>query len=271
MWTTIEYILIAYLIITAAAFIFQRRLMYHPVKSIAEPAIYGLTTVDEVFLASSDGTKLQTWTHAPRAGFPTILYFHGNAFHLADRAVKFSGFVDAGFGLVAVSYRGFGKSEGRPSEYGIYNDARAAIAYAIDKMNIAPDKLIYFGESLGTGVAIQMACDLPPALLVLEAAYTSVETRSAELYPYLLFARKMVRDKYYSLAKISHIKSPLLMFHGEKDAIIPIRHGRELFAAANEPKTFVVYPDVHHTDYTNEQLLVPLLDAARKYGLINPN
>lgn len=268
MWFGIELGFGIYAALIGCMFAFQRTLMYYPTRTIAAPAVYGLTKAEEIFLTSRDGTKLQTWTHPAQKGYPTIVYFHGNAEHLGSRAAKFSAFIDSGFGLVAVSYHGFGKSEGSPTEAAIYDDARAAIDYALKALRVPQNKLIYFGESLGSGVAVQMATERAPALLALEAAYTSVETRSAELYPFVIGLRNMVLDKYDSLAKIKNVHAPLLMLHGEKDATIPIAHGRMLFSAANEPKTLVVYPDVNHADYTNEQILTPLMQAVKKYKLI---
>jgi fermentation-respiration switch protein FrsA (DUF1100 family) len=257
-----------YAAMVCCIFTAQRHLMYHPLKSISPPAAYGLANAQDIFITAKDGVKLQAWVQPARAGMPTVVYFHGNAANLADRAEKFAGFAQAGLGFVAVSYRGFGKSEGGPSESGIYADARAAIAYARDVLKVPQAKLIYFGESLGTGVAVQMASEQPPALLVLEAAYTSVETRSAELYPFVIGVRHLVLDKYDSLSKIKAVHAPLLMLHGRRDDIIPLAHGEALFGAANEPKEIVVYPEVHHADYSTAQTVVPLLASARKYGLI---
>ncbi len=261
-------ILIAYAAIAASITLLQRRMMYHPDKHIGTPEQYGLVGISEVTLISRDGTSLQAWLHEPREGFPTIVYFHGNAGHLGDRSAKFSAFVDNGFGLLAVGYRGFGKSDGSPTEQGIYDDARAAVNYALTQLHLPISKLIYFGESLGSGVAVQMASERAPALLMLEAAYTSVETRSAEMFPYIAFVRQLVRDKYNSLAKIRAVRAPLLMIHGAVDSTIPLHHGRALFSAACEPKSMLVYPEVHHTDYTNEQIITPLLNTARQYKLL---
>jgi uncharacterized protein len=261
--------LIAYAAMAVCIALFQRRLMYHPNKHIGTPQQYGLSeNMADVMIVSKDGTLLQAWIQPAKEGYPTVVYFHGNAGHIGDRAAKFSTFVDNGFGLVALSYRGFGKSNGSPDEQGIYNDARAIIDYALTKLHIPPAKLIYFGESLGSGVAVQMASERAPALLMLEAAYTSVETRSAELFPYILFVRHLVRDKYNSLAKIRAVNAPLLMIHGALDDTIPLRHGRELFNAARESKSMITYPEVNHTDYTNEQIVTPLLNTARQYKLL---
>jgi len=249
-------------------FALQRHLMYHPSKFVEAPAAYGLASFSDIVIESGDGVKLHAWMHAARPGYPTLVYFHGNAGNLGDRADKLHGFAEAGFGVLALSYRGFGKSEGSPSETGIYNDARAAIAYARDEMHVPQKRIIYFGESLGSGVAVQMASERPPALLMLEAAYTSVETRSAEIYHYVLGVRHFVLDKYDSLSKIKNVHAPLLMLHGARDAVIPLLHGRTLYDAANDPKQLIVYPEVHHADFSNEQVLAPLLDVAKKYGLM---
>jgi uncharacterized protein len=268
MWISIEIGIGVYCVFVGGLFAFQRRLMYFPVKMTEPPSAFGLKGVEDIFLETSDKVKLQTWVHAARPGYSTILYFHGNAFHLGERAAWFSAFIDAGFGLVAVSHRGFGKSEGSPTEAGLYADARIAIDYAQGALKIPSKKHIYFGESLGSGVAVQMATERPPGLLVLQAPYTSVETRAAELYPFVIGVRHLVRDKYDSLSKIGSVDAPLLVLHGAKDAIIPVRHGEALFAAANQPKTMVVYPEAHHDDYSSEQILTPLVETARKYELI---
>lgn len=264
MWVAVEVSVGMYIALVSCIFAFQRHLMYHPAKNIAPPEVYGLLGVEDVFFQAVDGVRLQAWVRAPRKGMPTIVYFHGNAAHLGDRAVKFGGFIEAGLGLVALSYRGYGKSEGSPSEAGIYADARAAIAYARNVMHMPAEKLVYYGESLGSGVAVQMATEQMPGLVMLEAAYTSVESRSAELYPFVLGVRSLVLDKYDSLSKIKNIHAPLLMVHGARDEIIPLPHAQALFAAANEPKQLVVYPDLHHTDYSNAQILVPLVDMLKK-------
>ena len=268
MWIGIEIGIVVYCALLGGLFAFQRRLMYFPAKMTAPPSAFGLKGVEDIYLETSDKVRLQTWVHAARPGYPTVLYFHGNAFHLGGRAAWFKAFIDAGFGLVAVSHRGFGKSKGSPTEAGLYADARIAIDYAQGTLKIPSKKLIYFGESLGSGVAVQMATERPPGLIVLQAPYTSVETRAAELYPFVIGVRHLVHDKYDSLSKIGGVEAPLLMLHGAKDAIIPLRHGEALFAAANQPKTMVVYPEAHHDDYSEEQILTPLVKTAKKYGLI---
>ena len=268
MWMGVEIGIGVYCALVVGLFAFQRRLMYFPAKMTAPPSAFGLKGVEDIFVETSDKVRLQTWVHAARPGYPMVVYFHGNALHLGERSVWFKAFIDAALGLVAVSHRGFGKSEGSPTEAGLYADARIAIDYAQGTLKMPSKKLIYFGESLGSGVAVQMATERPPGLLVLQAPYTSVETRAAELCPFVIGVRHLVRDKYDSLSKIASVEAPLLILHGAKDAIIPLRHGETLFAAANQPKTMVVYGEAHHYDYSGEQILTPLVNTARKYGLI---
>lgn len=264
----IKFAILSYIFLIGLIVFFQRKLMYRPVRVMGDPTSYGLPQVEETFITASDGVKLQLWQHVASPGYPTIVYFHGNAIHLGDRAAKFSSFTDSSFGLVAVSYRGFGKSGGTISETGIYRDARATIDYALTHFSLTQKQLIYFGESLGSGVAVQMASERAPGLLMLEAAYTSVKTRSAEMYPFVIGAQHVVLDKYDSLSKIRNIHAPLLMLHGELDTTIPLRHGQTLYAAANTPKELVVYKDVHHTDYSNEQIMEPLIRQCKALGLI---
>lgn len=264
----IKLAIIVYIALIALIVFLQRKLMYHPVRVMGNPAEHGLLNIQETFITSSDGVKLQIWEHTAKPGYPTIVYFHGNAINLSDRAPKFSAFADNGFGLVAVGYRGFGKSGGSISETGIYRDARAAVDYTLTHFSLTQKQLIYYGESLGSGVAVQMATERTPGLLMLEAAYTSVETRSAELYPFIIGVRHFVKDKYDSLSKIKNVHAPLLMLHGEEDAVIPIHHGKALFAAANDPKEMVIYKGVHHADFSNEQIVEPLIRESKKLGLI---
>src|ERR1700730_17207622 len=151
MWIGIEIGIWVYCALVGGLFAFQRRLMYFPAKMTTPPSAFGLKGVEDILLETSDKVRLQAWVDAARSGYPTLLYFHGNALHLGERAAWFKAFIDAGFGLVAVSHRGFGKSEGSATEAGLYTDARNAIEYAQGTLKRPSKKLIYFGESLGSG------------------------------------------------------------------------------------------------------------------------
>ena len=245
---------------------FQRHLMYHPFREVRPAADYGLAGVEELTLVSADGTKLQAWFAAAKPGMPLMVYFHGNGGNLGRRAEKFRHFMQAGFGVLAMGYRGFGQSEGAPHEAGIYADARAALDYAASR-GYPAEGLVVYGESLGSGVAVQMATERRFGLMVLEAPYTSVAKRSAEIF-FWLPTRRLVRDKYNSLAKIKQMRQPLLIFHNEIDKVIPVRHGRALFAAAPEPKEAHWLNGPAHCIFDWEFVTARILKAATDYGLV---
>lgn len=256
-----------YLGVMAAMFLLQRKLMYHPVTAIEAPEFYS-PTAKLIALTTQDKTAIEAW-HVPPLdeSLPLIVYFHGNAGHIGDRMAKLNHFVAKGFGLLAVSYRGYGKSKGLPSEPGLYDDAFTTVQNAMSSLQIPASRMILYGESLGTGIATQTAKTLadagtPAKGLVLEAPYTSVAARSQELYPFIP-ARYLVRDKYDSITKIKDVKCPVLLFHGEKDVVIPVHHGHALLAAAADPKRGIFYPEVGHTDFDPETLANEVLAFAK--------
>lgn len=239
---------IAYLAICACMWGFQRQLMYLPMGDVKAPAAYQLHRFQDIRIQSADGTRLQAWFREARAGYPTILYFHGNGGNLGHRAHYFQLLTDAGFGVLALSYRGYGESEGSPTEAGLYADARALIRYAQDTLGLPQDRMVFYGESLGTGVAVQMATEHPGAAVVLQSPYTSITAVAQELYPWLP-VRFLLKDRYDSLSKITKVHAPLLVMHGEKDTLVPATFGKALYKKANAPKQAVYLPDIGHLDF----------------------
>lgn len=237
-----------YVICLITVTVFQRSMMYHPDTTPVTPDQMGLNDVQQITLHTADDETLQAWYHAAEEGEATLAYFHGNAGNLAHRAERIRQTIDAGFGLLMTSYRGFGSSTGSPNETGLYTDAAAAMDYLLKDQHIAPDHIIIYGESLGTGVAVEMATRYDVRGLVLEAPYTSVEARAQEMFPWLPVPW-LIRDHYDSLSKIRSVNEPLLLFHGEEDMIIPIHHGRTLFEAANEPKKAYFLPFIYHHNF----------------------
>ncbi|MFN7452541.1 MAG: alpha/beta hydrolase [Alphaproteobacteria bacterium] len=250
--------LVSYLLFGAGMYLFQRQFMYFPDGSEALPLNYDLENFTRVPLISGDGTAIAVWVHPARTGMNTIVYFHGNAGHLGYRADKFRAFAEAGFGLVAVSYRGYGGSEGQPTETGLYDDAATALSYALNTLHIPENNIILYGESLGTGIATHLATTHPQiALLVLEAPYRSVEARAQELYPYLP-VHYLIKDRYPQAALMAEVKAPVLIFHGTDDVIIPIQHGRDVYAATQAPKHLVVFEGKGHTNFDAEALIAEI-------------
>lgn len=220
----------------------QRRLLFFPDRAPARPEAWNVADMAPIVVRTVDGLDLTGWHRPPsRAGLPTVVLFHGNAGHLGMRGFKARHLLDAGFGVLLAGYRGYGGNPGQPSEDGLYADARAFL----DRMGEAP--VVVYGESLGTGVAVQMAVERRVAGVVLEAPYTSVPDIGAMRFPWAP-VRLLMRDRFDSLAKIGRIRAPLLIVHGERDRTIPIRFGRRLFEAAAEPKRAAWLPAAGHND-----------------------
>lgn len=256
-----------YGMLVGSMYALQRHLMYFPSKEIASPATYDLAEMQDVMTTAKDGTKVQLWVHPPKEQKPAIIYFHGNAGNLAHRASEFRLWLDEGFGVIAISYRGYGKSEGEPSEQGLYADARAAIEYTRNEMKIPDKSIVLYGESLGTGVAVQMGTEYNLGALILEAPYTATVDRAAELYPYLP-VRLVMKDQFLSHEKIGKVHMPLQIFHGELDNVIPIAHGKKMLELANEPKEGNFYPNVHHVDFDIQEQTTRIIAFLKKHGVM---
>lgn len=261
-------ILITYLVLLALVTVFQRQLLYFPVRSDMTPQQAGLRDTQDVRLPAPDGIKLQLWVHPPPPGAPMVVYFHGNGGHPGMRAPLLEAFRREGLGFAILGYRGYGASEGRPSEQANYRDAAQTLDYVTGELGVPPERVVLYGESLGTGVAVEMATRFKAGMLVLQAPYTSVRARAQELYR-IFPVRWLLREPYDSLAKIGQVRAPLLVFHGEEDLIIPSRHGRTLFEAAGEPKQAVFFPDTGHEDFPVATLAQLVAEQARRHGLLS--
>jgi fermentation-respiration switch protein FrsA (DUF1100 family) len=253
--------LCAYAAVLLAAYLGQRRLMYFPDAERVPPAEEELTGVAERVLKTPDGQRLVAWYGKARPGEPTILYFHGNAGGLADRAPRVQRFMGEGWGVYMLAYRGYAGSSGSPSETANVSDARLAYGALVEE-GVDPASIIIYGESLGTGVAVRLATERPAAGLILDAPYTSIVEIAARAYFYLP-VRYMLTDRYETRKYIAQVHMPLLILHGERDAVIPVANGRELLQLANEPKRLATFPNAGHSDiYVNGN---PALDAVRDW------
>lgn len=246
--------------------VFQKRLLYLPDKNIATSEQYGLTGFREFFIRSVGNVKLQLWYKPATSDMPTILYFHGNASHIGNRAGIYSALSGKGFGVLALSYRGYGKSEGTPSEQGLYSDGRAALLFLTQELKIEPEKIIIYGESLGTGVSVQMACEHKIGGIILQAPYTSVVERASEIY-FFLPVKLVMTEKFDSIRKIGKVECPILILHGELDDIIPASHGKKLFAAAKEPKEAIFFSDTGHNNFDSAAVASCVFEFAQKYSI----
>lgn len=234
-----------YLVIAAVMFSMQRSMMYLPDEVLPSPQEAGVE-MEAISLTTPDKIQLTAWYGEAQPGFPTILYLQGNAGSLATRDAEFRSFLGAGFGVLAVSYRGFAGSHGHPTEQGLYTDARTAMRWLKDK-NIHAKQVILYGESLGTGVAAQMALEYNAKAVVLEAPYISIPAAASGTYWYLP-VEQLVLDRFDTLEKIGFIASPLLVIHGQKDEKVPFSHGQRVFDAAPEPKKFLSFEENGHNN-----------------------
>jgi fermentation-respiration switch protein FrsA (DUF1100 family) len=233
----------------AALFLLQRSFLF-PIPQVERtaPAAAGFPQAEEHVLTTADGEKLIVWHVPAKPGHPAILYFHGNGDFLAGFFVRFGDMIADGTGVVALSYRGYFGSSGQPSEQGLLQDAEAA--YAFTTARYSPDRIVAWGFSLGSGVAVALAAEHPVGKLILEAPYSSVADVAASMFP-ILPARLVIRDPFRSDLRIARVKAPLLIMHGERDPAIPIAFGERLFSLAHEPKQFVRFPDGGHNDLDN--------------------
>jgi fermentation-respiration switch protein FrsA (DUF1100 family) len=227
-----------YVLITGYMYASQRSHQYFPGRQGLSGSAAGLKGVEDVRLASTDGVILQAWYSPARPGKATILYFHGNGGEIADRPERFAAYQAQGFGVFFLSYRGYGASTGSPTERGLVDDARAAYDWLRAK-GIASDEIMLVGESLGSGVAVQLAAERQVKAMALEAPFASAANVAAKVY-WWLPVRLLMKDKFDSFAFIDRVKAPLLVIHGDLDGIVPLSEGKALFARANEPKEMVV-------------------------------
>jgi uncharacterized protein len=229
-------------------FIMQPRLLYYPDmpgrELEATPAVVGLA-YEEVALQTSDGVRLHAWfipVEQPRA---SVLFCHGNAGNISHRLDSIRLLHSLGLQVLIFDYRGFGKSEGSPSEAGTYRDVDAAWHHLLDVRGIPAGEIIVSGRSLGAAVAADLASRTRPAAVILESAFTSVPDMAAEIYPWLP-VRLLSRYRYDNLDKVMRITGPLLLVHSRQDEIIPFAHGERLFERAREPKSFLEIQGGHN-------------------------
>ena len=229
----------------ALMYLFQRSMMYFPDATRVAPAAAGLPQAEEVMLTSSDGEKLIAWHVPPRGAKPVVLYFQGNAGALDLRAERFAWLTADGTGLLALCYRGYGGSTGKPSEDGLIRDALAAYDFAAARYPAR--RLVLWGELLGTAVAIALAAERSVGGVMLDAPFTSAADVGAAAYPFAP-VRWFMKDPFRSDLRIARVSAPLLVLHGERDRVVPIRFGERLFALAREPKRMVRFPAGEHAD-----------------------
>ena len=234
-------------VITWQVGVLDRYFIFFPEREVAEtPADRGLAFEDVSFTAS-DGTRLHGW-YVPGTSAVTWLWFHGNAGNIADRLDALAALHrNLGVNILIFDYRGYGKSEGRPSERGMYLDGEAALAYLRSRPDVDAAKVVLYGRSLGCAVALETARRHGAYALVLESPFTSIRGMARRTFP-VLPAWLLVKSRFDSLSKIHGIAAPVLVVHPEQDEVVPIAMGREVYEAAGGPKRFFVAEGAMHND-----------------------
>jgi fermentation-respiration switch protein FrsA (DUF1100 family) len=227
----------------------QRRLMYFPTGDVRTPGEIGLSDVEPVTFETTDGLELNGWFVAASGPSPpiTVLVFNGNAGNRAHRAPLAAALQRHGLQVLLIDYRGYGGNAGTPTENGLAADSRAAHTYLAGRPDVDASRIVYFGESLGTAVAIHLAVERPPAALVLRSPFTSIADVGRYHYPFLPM-RLLLRDRFAAIDQIRRIRVPLLVIAGGRDRVVPIENSRRLYAAAVAPKTLLVLPNADHND-----------------------
>ncbi len=232
----------------------EKKLIFHPDRSndSATPDDYDIEH-DDITFRTEDGLNLNGWyvpgkKTSPDTELHTLLWFHGNSGNINRRLDNIKMLHDrVPVNVFIFDYRQYGKSEGKISEQGTYVDARAALAYLRSRSDVNNGKIIFFGRSLGSAVAVELAVKEKCRALILETPFTSIKEMGKKLYPYLPFTI-FLRTKYNTLSKIGSITVPTLIMHGDKDELVPIEQGKILYEKANEPKEFYTIPGAMHND-----------------------
>ena len=248
-------IFIIYLLASLVLFLFQRSLLYHPSENnYSEDNL--IVSVDKVKIKTKSNIELLGWYHKKYSNnFKTILFLHGNAGSLENRIHKINHFENMNINFLIISWRGFSGNKGNPTEEGLYDDARSAINW-LENKGITKKDISIYGESLGTGVAAEIAQNSNFAGVILESPFTSMVDAAKNKYP-MFPIKLLLKDKYLSEKKIKNIKSPILIMHGEVDKIVPFWMGEKIYDIANEPKySYFTKYDNHMMKYDQNLLVV---------------
>lgn len=239
MLTSILFILVTvWLLLVVLMYAFQDRFIYYPQKLLSSTPADIALPYEDIFLTTADGLKIHGWYIKHPEPLATLLFLHGNAGNISHRLDSLQIFHALGLSVLIIDYRGYGRSQGHPSEQGTYLDAQAAWDFLVSSQHIAAQNIIIFGRSLGAAVAVQLAEQQTAGALIMESAFTSIVEIGKRYYPYLP-VQWLTRIRYPSIERVSNINCPLLVIHSPDDELIPFELGEQLFASARHPKSFL--------------------------------
>ena len=260
---TLSSIVVAYLVILLFIYFYQRNLLYHPSENNYQNDEVKFN-YEEVYIEVDNDIKLKSWfINKDLKKFKTLLIYHGNAGDLSNRIYKLNELNKLKINILLISWRGFSGNKGSPTEKNLYKDAEAAIKW-LNKKDVNNNQIILYGESLGTGVAVEMAKINDYNGIILESPFTSIENSAKIYYPYLP-VKYLLKDRYDTISKINMVKSPIMIMHGEKDDVVPFSMGKILFEKANSPKhSYFTSTDDHMMEF-NSELLEAIKNFVEKY------
>lgn len=264
------FILILFVIFVFAACVryIESHSIFHPTKDVAVTPNFAGLSFEDVYFETKGNIKLNGWLVKAPGAKSTFLFLHGNAGNLSHRLEKILMFHRMGVDIFIIDYRGYGKSEGSPSEEGIYEDTLAAYEYLTVKNNIAPSKIVAYGDSLGGVAAVDLAARRPLAALIVDSSFSSAADISKEIFP--VVPAFLLKTKMDSARKIKTVSIPKLFIHSINDEIIPFKLGKKLFEAAVPPKEFVQIAGGHNTNHidSHDLFIGAITQFLRKLDLI---
>ena len=236
-----------YLFFGLLLFMVQRRILFNTSGHPGAPKDYNLLKTKEILITTEDKINLLTWYHVGHEKLPLLIYFHGNSFHIGDRAYRIQRYIDKNWNVILLSWRGFGGNKGKPTEKNLYKDGEAVLRWVSENTKFRKDQIIVYGESLGSGVAVELGVRYKFLSIVLEAPFTSISDIASKRYK--IFPTKyLVKDRFDNLSKIDKVKSPLLIISGKKDEIVPHKHSICLLKKAKVKKKGVFIDEAIHNN-----------------------
>ena len=243
----IFFIVFLYIFFGFLLYSFQRRIIFNTSGKPNPPEYYNLQDTKQIFIETTDKISLLGWLYQGNENKPILVYFHGNSFDIGERAYRIKRYNDAGFSTLIVAWRGFSGNEGNPTEKNLYLDGKATIDWVLKNTKFSIEDIINYGESLGSGVAVELNLKYNFLCTVLEAPFTSiadVANKRYKIYP----TKYLVKDKFDNLSKIDQIKSPSLIISGLRDEVVPHLHSILLYNKANNPKKSLFIDEAMHNN-----------------------
>ena len=228
-------------------FLFQRKILYNISGKPNKPEDYELNNIKELNIKTSDGVDLLAWYSRPKKNQPMLVYFHGNSFDIGERADRIKRYINNGWGVLLLAWRGYSGNLGKPTEKNLYIDGESAIKWIIDNLNFDYENLIIYGESLGCAVAVELGVRYKFKSIILESPFTSITDiaqKRYKIYP----VRHLVLDKFDNYSKIDKILCPILIISGKKDEVVPHSHSKKLFLKAKNPKKNLFIDEAMHNN-----------------------